>query len=109
MCMRAGSFGIGTSLSNDFVKKSSDGKEKSKALNMVIKLSSVDGKPTVKISDDITKVGLCQMRAGGVQADEPRWCTEHWGPRDGLARQEDLPDTHHQRGPDGVVSRTAKR
>lgn len=51
-----GSFGIGTSLSNDFVKKSSGGKEKSKALNMVIKLSSVDGKPTVKISDEITKV-----------------------------------------------------
>ena len=61
--MRAGSFGIGTSLSNDFVKKSSGGKEKSKALNMVIKLSSVDGKPTVKISDDITKVGLCHLRA----------------------------------------------
>ncbi|KAI0714393.1 nicotinate phosphoribosyltransferase [Cerioporus squamosus] len=49
------SFGIGTSLSNDFKKKSSGGKEKSKALNMVIKLSSVDGKPTVKISDEITK------------------------------------------------------
>ncbi|OJT09538.1 hypothetical protein TRAPUB_13983 [Trametes pubescens] len=48
------SFGIGTSLSNDF-KKASDGAEKSRALNMVIKLSSVDGKPTVKISDDITK------------------------------------------------------
>ncbi|KAI0774971.1 nicotinate phosphoribosyltransferase [Trametes elegans] len=49
------SFGIGTSLSNDFVKASSGGKEKSRALNMVIKLSSVDGKSTVKISDDITK------------------------------------------------------
>ncbi|KAL1949796.1 hypothetical protein VTO73DRAFT_8677 [Trametes versicolor] len=48
------SFGIGTSLSNDF-KKASNGAEKSRALNMVIKLSSVDGKPTVKISDDITK------------------------------------------------------
>ncbi len=52
-----GSFGIGTSLSNDF-KKASDGAEKSRALNMVIKLSSVDGKLTVKISDDITKVGV---------------------------------------------------
>ena len=72
MCMRAGSFGIGTSLSNDFVKKSSGGKEKSKALNMVIKLSSVDGKPTVKISDDITKVGLWHLRAGGIQADRRR-------------------------------------
>ncbi|KAI0636175.1 nicotinate phosphoribosyltransferase [Trametes polyzona] len=49
------SFGIGTSLSNDFTKISSGGKEKSRALNMVIKLSSVDGKPTVKISDEITK------------------------------------------------------
>ncbi|KAI0709863.1 nicotinate phosphoribosyltransferase [Earliella scabrosa] len=48
-------FGIGTSLSNDFKKTSSGGKEKSRALNMVIKLSSVDGKPTVKISDEITK------------------------------------------------------
>ncbi|KAI0788058.1 nicotinate phosphoribosyltransferase [Fomes fomentarius] len=48
-------FGIGTSLSNDFRKTSSGGKAKSRALNMVIKLSSVDGKPTVKISDDITK------------------------------------------------------
>ena len=35
---------------------SDGGKEKSRALNMVIKLSSVDGKPTVKISDEITKV-----------------------------------------------------
>ncbi|KAI0350058.1 nicotinate phosphoribosyltransferase [Trametes cingulata] len=48
-------FGIGTSLSNDFKKASGGGKEKSRALNMVIKLSSVDGKPTVKISDEITK------------------------------------------------------
>ena len=53
-----GAFGIGTSLSNDFKRKSSGGTEKSKALNMVIKLSSVDGKPTVKISDEITKVGM---------------------------------------------------
>lgn len=51
-----GSFGIGTSLSNDFKKASSGGAEKSRALNMVIKLSSVGGKPTVKISDELTKV-----------------------------------------------------
>ncbi|KAG7451014.1 nicotinate phosphoribosyltransferase [Guyanagaster necrorhizus] len=49
------SFGIGTFLSNDFVKASSGGKEKSRAINMVIKLASVDGKPCVKISDDLTK------------------------------------------------------
>ncbi|KAG6856299.1 hypothetical protein H0H87_005712 [Tephrocybe sp. NHM501043] len=49
------SFGIGTFLTNDFTTASSGGKEKSKALNMVIKLSSVDGKPCVKISDDLTK------------------------------------------------------
>lgn len=46
-------FGIGTSLTNDFVRKS-DGK-KSRPLNMVIKLSSINGVPCVKISDEITK------------------------------------------------------
>ncbi|RDB31038.1 putative nicotinate phosphoribosyltransferase [Hypsizygus marmoreus] len=49
------SFGIGTHLTNDFKTASSGGTEKSKALNMVIKLASVDGKPCVKISDDLTK------------------------------------------------------
>ncbi|KAJ7883048.1 Quinolinate phosphoribosyl transferase [Mycena olivaceomarginata] len=47
------SFGIGTSLTNDFKKSGST--DVSKALNMVIKLSSVDGKPCVKLSDDLTK------------------------------------------------------
>ncbi|KAJ8521135.1 hypothetical protein ONZ45_g2123 [Pleurotus djamor] len=47
------SFGIGTHLTNDF-HAASDG-AKSKALNIVIKLSSVEGKPCVKISDDLTK------------------------------------------------------
>ena len=45
-------------MTNDFKKKSSRGAERSKALNMVIKLSSVEGKPAVKISDEITKVRI---------------------------------------------------
>ena len=50
------SFGIGTSLTNDFKKLSSGGKEKSKALNIVIKLAVIDGRFCVKISDELTKV-----------------------------------------------------
>jgi len=46
-------FGIGTFLTNDFGTLS--GPEKSKALNMVIKIASVDGNPCVKISDDLSK------------------------------------------------------
>ncbi|KAI0790194.1 nicotinate phosphoribosyltransferase [Irpex lacteus] len=49
------SFGIGTSLTNDFKSLSSGGKEKSRALNMVIKLNSINGEPCVKISDELTK------------------------------------------------------
>ncbi|KAE8266758.1 hypothetical protein A4X09_0g5589 [Tilletia walkeri] len=72
-------FGIGTSLTNDFLKSSSSPsstsssidiseapvppdrslpaskQNKSKALNMVIKLSSINGEPTVKISDELSK------------------------------------------------------
>jgi len=49
------SFGIGTHLTNDFYSVSSEGREKSKALNMVIKLGEVGGKPCVKLSDDLKK------------------------------------------------------
>jgi len=52
----AASFGIGTFLTNDFRTASSDYTAKSKALNIVIKLSGVENLPCVKISDDLTKV-----------------------------------------------------
>lgn len=46
------SFGIGTHFTNDF--RNSDG-EKSKPLNMVIKLRTCDGIEVVKLSDDVGK------------------------------------------------------
>ncbi|KAF8496626.1 nicotinate phosphoribosyltransferase [Gautieria morchelliformis] len=48
-------FGIGTHFTNDYRTKSSGFKETSKALNIVIKLASIDGKPCVKLSDDPSK------------------------------------------------------
>ena len=51
--IRAG-FGVGTHLTNDFCKRS-DPSKPSRALNMVIKLDSINGHPTVKISDELTK------------------------------------------------------
>jgi len=47
----AAAFGIGTFFTNDFRKKS-DPSQVSKPLNMVIKLSQIDGKDCVKLSDD---------------------------------------------------------
>ncbi|CAO3642824.1 unnamed protein product [Cunninghamella blakesleeana] len=48
------SFGIGTSLTNDF-KKLSDPSIKSKPLNIVIKLKECNGQRVIKLSDDALK------------------------------------------------------
>ena len=58
-------FGVGTNFTNDFTKKSSDAKEKSKALNMVIKLARINDQPCIKISDDLTKVSVSLHRMFG--------------------------------------------
>ncbi|KAJ1022268.1 hypothetical protein NDA13_005179 [Ustilago tritici] len=47
-------FGVGTSFTNDFETEAGNG-EKSKPLNIVIKLDSVEDRAVVKISDDLTK------------------------------------------------------
>ncbi|GAA5960790.1 hypothetical protein JCM8115_000153 [Rhodotorula mucilaginosa] len=89
------SFGVGTNLTNDFrhvdepVLQEVPGEgpprtegEKSKALNMVIKLYSINDQPCVKISDELTKntgdpeaVKLVKQRFGLEEhgAEESKW------------------------------------
>lgn len=64
------SFGIGTDLTNDF-RKASDPSQKSKALNMVIKLNKINGKDCIKLSDDKGKVRFAMTYTIAVP-DQPR-------------------------------------
>lgn len=55
-------------MTNDFCTLSNGLVEKNKPLNIVIKLSSVDGLSCVKIGDDLTKVNPYLSRTSVSQA-----------------------------------------
>ncbi|KAH9818953.1 putative NAPRTase family protein, partial [Teratosphaeria destructans] len=78
-CEAAGltpSFGVGTFFTNDFRAKSDPGR-KSVPLNIVIKLSEAEGRPAVKLSDDVGKNmgegGLVRRIKEEVGYEEKRW------------------------------------
>ncbi|KAJ5109409.1 Nicotinate phosphoribosyltransferase [Penicillium angulare] len=80
------SFGVGTFFTNDYLNKTTG--EKSKPLNIVIKIASANGRPAVKLSDnmgkntgDSSKVAEVKKTLGyieqsGVQIDESNRWTE---------------------------------
>ena len=67
-------FGIGTFLTNDF--RSLSNGEKSKPLNIVIKLSSVNNQPCIKLSDDVTKVHIALVNVSYRTQTFP---SDYWG------------------------------
>ena len=82
-------FGIGTSFTNDFVRSNG---HRSTPLNIVLKLTSADGKPAIKISDSIGKNSGHKGTIARVKKDigytESAWAgsneSTRWGPDEHL-------------------------